>query len=151
MSENETIQVQEPKNQEPETSKAQEAQTKNTPIMTPFEAVQKITKGKIKLFKPIQDGDKVHEELNYDFNELTGWELARAIDGGESRDPFAKNLTDTQALSLFAVAAAKCTEGLDERDIKERLGAMDAITAIRTATLFFNGSLMAGSMNTTNG
>ena len=132
--------------QETQPSQAKE----QSPIKTPFEITQMIAKGKLKLAKPIQDGEVLHDELVYDFNALSGWELDRALDNGDNRDPYAKTLTDTQAMALFAAAAGKSTKGLDARDIKERMGPMDAIAAIRIAVLFFNGSLMAGSMRITN-
>ena len=134
-----------------QTQEASQAPEKEqTAIKTPFEITQMIAKGKLKLAKPIQDGEVLHDELVYDFNALSGWELARALDNGDNRDPYAKTLTDTQAMALFAAAAGKSTKGLDARDIKERMGPMDAIAAIRIAVLFFNGSLMAGSMRITN-
>lgn len=135
----------------PKTKDNPHPQEKEQPaIKTPFEITQMIAKGKLKLVKPIRDGEVEHDELVYDFNSLSGWELARALDNGDSRDPYAKNLTDTQAISLFAAAAGKCTKGLDARDIKDRMGPMDAIAAIRIAAIFFNGSLVAGSMRITN-
>ena len=134
-----------------QTQEASQAPEKEqTAIKTPFEITKMIAKGKLKLAKPIQDGEVLHDELVYDFNALSGWELARALDNGDNRDPYAKTLTDTQAMALFAAAAGKSTKGLDARDIKERMGPMDAIAAIRIAVLFFNGSLMAGSMRITN-
>ena len=119
------------------------------PTMSPTEAAEKVSKGRFKLLVPIEDGEKKYDELMYDFNRLTGWELARAIDSGADRNANPSNVTDTQALALFAVAAAKCTGGLDEKDIKERLSAQDAIAAISVASIFFKGSLLAGSLRIT--
>ena len=139
MSENEkTMQTEQPK-----------AAPGNVPFMSPTEAAEKVSKGRFKLLVPIEDGEQKYDELVYDFNRLTGWELARAIDSGADRNANPSNVTDTQALSLFAVAAAKCTGGLDEKDIKERLSAQDAIAAISVASIFFKGSLLAGSLRIT--
>ena len=114
---------------------------------TPLEVANKVAKGKLQLTTPIQDGEKTYDELKYDMTALTGWELAKALDMGDSMGSSAKNgINDTQALCLFAAAAAKVTEGLDSTDIRERLGAMDAVTAINISTIFFRGSLLAGSM-----
>ena len=139
MSENEkTMQNEQPK-----------AAPGNVPFMSPTEAAEKVSKGRFKLLVPIEDGEKKYDELTYDFNRLTGWELAKAIDNGADRNANPSNVTDTQALSLFAVAAAKCTGGLDAKDIMERLSAQDAIAAISVASIFFKGSLLAGSLRIT--
>ena len=119
------------------------------PMMSPTEAAEKVSKGRFKLLVPIEDGETKYDTLTYDFNKLTGWELAKAIDNGADRNANPSNVTDTQALSLFAVAAAKCTGGLDAKDIMERLSAQDAIAAISVASIFFKGSLLAGSLRIT--
>lgn len=112
--------------------------------MTPEQAAQTVSRGKIKLVMPIMDGDKEYKELAYDFNKLTGWELARAIDtGADLRTRNSGNISDREALCLFSAAAAKCN-GLDAKDVQERIGPVDAILAINTASVFFRGSLMAG-------
>ena len=125
------------------------AQEKAAPAMSPVQAAETVSKGRFRLMIPIEDGDRKYEELKYDFNKLTGWELAKAIDGGADRNAQAGNVTDLQALSLFAAAAAKATDGLDTTDIKERLSAQDAIAAISVASIFFRGSLLAGSLRIT--
>lgn len=115
-----------------------------------LETTEKVASGKYRLVQPIKDGDRVYEELEYDFNKLTGWELARALNAGSDRtgsNPTA--ITEMQALALFAAAAGKCTEGLDATDIRERMGAADAIAVIGMATVFFRGSLLAGSLRIT--
>ena len=142
MSENEKT-VQTAQNEQPKTAPG------NMPVMSPTEAAEKVSKGRFKLLVPIEDGEQKYDELVYDFNKLTGWELARAIDSGADRNANPSNVTDTQALALFAVAAAKCTGGLDEKDNKERLSAQDAIAAISVASIFFKGSLLAGSLRIT--
>ena len=122
---------------------------KKAPAFDPLEAAETVSNGKFKLKTPIRDGEKEYTELKYDFNALTAWELAKAIDTGIAgkNDPF--NVTDMQALSLFAAAAAKVTEGLDATDIRERMGGADGIAAIRVAAIFFNGSSLAGSLRFT--
>ena len=115
----------------------------------PIEAAETLAEGVYALKKPIQDGEKTYEALNYDFNALTAWELARAIDQGTNGRNDAFAMTDTQALSLFAAAAAKATPGLDATDIRERLSAADGLAAIRVASIFFNGSSLAGSLRFT--
>lgn len=133
-----------------ENEQVKTAKTPNgLPAMSPVEAAEKVSKGRFKLLVPIEDGEKQYDALTYDFNKLTGWELAKAIDGSGDRNANPSNVTDTQALSLFAVAAAKCTGGLDAKDIMERLSAQDAIAAISVASIFFRGSLLAGSLRIT--
>lgn len=109
---------------------------------------EEITSGKIELTTPIVDGEKEYKELYYDFNKLTGWELAAAMDdGARGRNSSQQSgTTDQQHLCVFAAAAAKATGGLDKKDIRERIGAKDAIVGINLATLFFRYALLAGSM-----
>lgn len=116
-----------------------------------IQAAAKVSSGIFKLSVPIMDGDKEYTELNYDFNALSGWEFAKAVDAGTTGRADAFNITDTQALSLFAAAAGKCTQGIDATDVRERLGSADAITAIRLAAIFFNGTSLAGNRRITNG
>lgn len=113
-----------------------------------MQAANKLSSGRFKLAMPIMDGEKKYEELNYDFTALTGWELAKALDTGKAKASF--DLSDVQALSLFAAAAAKCTEGIDAIDIRERLSAADATTAIKLSIIFFNSTSLAGSLRITN-
>lgn len=117
---------------------------------TPMRIANKIGKGKMKLITPIKDGEKEYGELEYDFTALSGWEFARALNDGTSVRNQRGDMTETQALALFAAAAAKCTAGLDATDIKNRMGMMDAIGAINVATLFFRSSSLAASMRITN-
>jgi len=109
-------------------------------------------RGRLALHTPIMDGDdRKFDELAYDFEKLTGWEFASAIDAGtigNKKSVF--NLRDTEALSLFAAAAAKCTDGLDATDIRQRIGTFDATIAIKIAATFFNFSSLAGSMRITS-
>lgn len=134
-----------------ENQKNVQAQTSGAkaPAMSPIEAAEKVSSGRFKLLVPIQDGEQKHDELTYDFNKLTGWELAKAMDSAAERLSNSNSMTDTQALSLFAAAAAKATPGLDATDIRERMGAVDAIAAISLASIFFRGSLLAGSLRIT--
>lgn len=125
-------------------------QTKQKKELDPQKMVESIAKGTLTLMSPITDGEVRHGELKYDFTALTGWELASAIDMGTKPGGKSMDLSDTQALCLFAAAAGKATDGLDATDIRERMGAMDSIAAIRVAQLFFNGSSLAGSLRFTN-
>lgn len=114
--------------------------------MDPMEAAERIAKGVFKLARPIRDGEVVHEELHYDFNAMSTWEIGKALDSGMSIDDLAAGLTNTQAIALFAAAAAKSTKGLDATDIKERMSGMDGIAAMRIAKVFFKGCLLGGSL-----
>ena len=141
MSENEKT-VPSPEGQAEETSTG-------TTAKTPMDAAEMVSRGRFKLAVPIEDGEQKYEELIYDFNKLTGWELARAMDDGADRNRNGSNINDRQALTLFATAAAKCTGGLDATDIRDRLSITDAITAISVASIFFRGTLLAGSLRIT--
>ena len=126
------------------------AQEKAAEIRRQFDeqmaAAEMLYSGVFKLRKPIEDGGRVYEELKYDFTSLTAAELCRAIDSATDKAANVFNLTERQALALFAAAAAKETKGLDATDIRERLSAMDGVAAIRVATIFFDASFRAGSL-----
>lgn len=98
-------------------------------------AIKELYKGTLKLSKPIRAASEDITELHYDFTILTGWDYVDAMDS----DTAAKNMfkiTSKQALSLFAVAAAKKTDNVDAKDIKERIGVVDAAKAVQLATVF---------------
>lgn len=129
------------KNQE---EKKQEAEAVKN-LMDPGEQLRLVRKGKMKLSAPIQDGERTVEELSWDFGKLTGLEYAEALDSGDGQNNF--RITNTQALCLFAAAAAKVTEGLSAREILKGLDGMDAPAAIRVATIFFTASFRVGNRN----
>ena len=102
-------------------------------------------KGRRTLETPILSRDEEVKELQYDFTRLTGLEYTEAMDS----DPTAQQIyriTYKQALSLLAKAAAKETDGLDARDIMQRIGVTDAVEGVQLATIFFTGSTRAGRM-----
>lgn len=102
-------------------------------------------KGRLTLETPILSRDEEVKELQYDFTRLTGLEYTEAMDS----DPTAQQIyriTYKQALSLFAKAAAKETDGLDARDIMQRIGVTDAVEGVQLATIFFTASTRAGRM-----
>lgn len=104
----------------------------------------KYAKGTLTLEKPIQDGENTITELKWDFSNITGTEYCDAMD----MDPNGSNvfrLTTKQALYLFATAAGKATPGLDAKDIRTRIGMMDANAAIQATIVFFNTSSRAGN------
>ena len=126
-------------------------ETKKTEF-DPKKALEEIRSGKLELMEPIEDGEYIYNELTYDFMAMKGLELARALDFGGEKNPGAmrtSDLTDVQALNLFAASAAKCQPtqgGLDATDIRERIGGLDAIAAINLAKIFFKlSSLVASS------
>jgi len=110
-------------------------------------AIKELYKGTLKLSKPIRAASEDITELHYDFTTLTGWDYVDAMDS----DAAAKNMfkiTSKQALSLFAVAAAKKTDNVDAKDIKERIGIVDAAKAVQLATVFLVTSTKEEKANT---
>jgi len=106
---------------------------------------EKEGKGRFELETPIRARSEDVKELIYDFTVLTGMEYIDAMD----TDPNSQNIfriSNRQALALFAVAAAKQTEGLDMKDIMERIGGTDAQEGIYLATNFFLASARAGRL-----
>ena len=114
----------------------------------------KIAKGALKLAKPIMAAGREITELRWDFRDLTGWEYANALDC-DNAGVNVFRITNKQAFSLFAAAAAKATtikndggvdmHPLDARDIKERMGIDDTIKAVQVATVFFATSARVGN------
>ena len=106
-----------------------------------------ITKGTLKLSTPIRAKSQDVTELQYDFSKLTGWEYVEAMDA----DATARNvfkISNKQALCLFAAAAGKATPDVDATDIKERIGAVDALRAVQLATVFLITYTRAANQNT---
>ena len=105
----------------------------------------KTGKGILHLEKPILSDDIMVKELKYDFMALTGMEYADAMDS-DSQTQQLFRITNRQALALFAAAAAKQTEHVDQTDIMQRIGVTDAVEGTRLAVLFFQSSVRAGEM-----
>lgn len=114
------------------------------------ETLRTVSKGEIRLDKPIRASGSDVTVLRYDFTKLTGWEFARALDRDTSSKTSAFRLTQMQALELFAAAAAKETPGVDEEDIRTRMSISDAVTASQIAVVFFNLTSQTASYRTTN-
>ena len=102
-------------------------------------------RGVLELETPIKLGDEEIKELPYDFTELTGLDYTEAMDSDMNGQQIFR-ITSRQALSLFAVAAAKQTSRLDKQDIVERIGMTDSVIATQLATLFFSASTRAGQL-----
>lgn len=104
--------------------------------------LEKYACGELELAEPIRAGGEDVTKLSFNFRKLKALEVMDALDNGRGTNAF--RLTNRQALLLFAIAAAKETDKLDERDIAERMGAEDAIKAVQLATTFFSIASRAG-------
>lgn len=134
-----------------QTAESAEKAKKQRPkkLLNPAEQLKISSKGKLKLETPIQDGDKTVDTVEWDFLALSGAEYCDALD----RDMNATNafrITNKQAFSLFAAAAAKKTDGLDQIDIITRMGIQDAQKGVQAATLFFFASSQMGNLRFLN-
>ena len=130
-----------------EAEKAREAEEvkKAAKLITdPDETIRHFGKGKFMLAVPIRAGGKDVTELNYDFTKVTGMEYVEALDS-DIRNTNAFRVSATQAHTLFAVAAAKVTDGIDATDIKKRMSAQDSVKAVQLATIFFTACNRAGN------
>lgn len=123
-----------------------EAEAAPKSIFDPEEQIRRFAQGKMTLRVPIQDGQKTVTELNWDFLALTGAEYVDAMDM-DARNSNTFRISATQALNLFAVAAAKATGGVDATDIRQRLSIMDTQKATQLATIFFTASNRVGNRN----
>lgn len=122
-------------------------------VLSTEEHLNKISKGTIKLLQPIRAAGMDITELHWNFRNMTGWEYANAMDCDTSSSVF--RITNRQALSLFAVSAAKETvikndrgediRPLDAQDIRERIGIDDSTKVIQVATVFFLASAREGN------
>lgn len=104
-------------------------------ILDPEEQLRQFSQGRMELTNPIYDGDNTVTELKWDFLALSGAEYCDALDK-DSKAVNTFRLTNTQALNLFAAAAAKSTGGIDAEDVRRGLNVRDAIKATQLATIF---------------
>ena len=102
-------------------------------------------KGRLKLETPILSRDQKIEEVIYDFTKLTGMDYTSAMDIDQSSQP-AFRISYKQGLALFAKAVEKETEGLDMRDVMERMCMTDAAEGVQLAANFFFASIRAGRL-----
>ena len=113
-------------------------------ILDPEEQIIRFGRGRMALRTPIMADNRPFEELTFDFTALTGREYVDALDS-DQRATNAFRVTSAQAFALFAKAAAKATDGIDEADIRERMGAMDCVKATQLAAVFFSACNRAGN------
>jgi len=104
--------------------------------------VENLAAGTYELKEPIFSNNKEFKELRFDFRKLRGKDLISAQTTGNGFNVF--SLSPDQALYLFAIAAAKCTEGVDAIDVRENAGIDDAIKMQQRACNFFRFSSLAG-------
>jgi len=121
------------------------AKKQERPKFTAAELARMVSKGEMKLATPIRASGKDIAVLHFDFTKLTGWEFAQALDRDESGKANAFRLTQTQAIEVFAAAAAKMTPDIDTEDIRHRMGIEDAIKAAQISASFFNYSSRAAN------
>lgn len=118
------------------------------PTLDPDAFLAKASSGTLQLTKPIRAGGQDVNELQYDFQKLTGWEYAEAVDSDKNAQTIFR-LTAKQALNLFAMAAGKATARIDANDIKERIGVEDSMAAVQLAIVFFNACALKRNKRTT--
>ncbi len=130
--------IKKPEEQKQENSLTPEQQMKQrTEQIKIAREVAKDGKGVLKLTRPVHANDQEINELSYDFSALTGMEYIEAMDS----DPNAAGsyaISSRQAITLFAIAAAKLSKPADKQDILRDLFFMDALKAEELAKLFFN-------------
>lgn len=131
-----------------EEKKAPEAEKQNV-VDDPFKQLRELTKGTLKLMKPIRARSEDVKELHYDFCALTGEEMMNALDSDTAGNMFA--ISNKQALALFATTAGNCTDLVDDKDIMKRISGPDSVKAIQLAKLFYAASSRAGNKNILNG
>lgn len=135
--------------EETEKKPAKKAKKKGPELNNPDEAVKELSRGKLKLFKPFIADDEEITELVYDFENLGGPEMVRAMDRGAVNGGNAFRITSEQALELFIASAGKETDGVDAADVRRGLSSVDAVKAVQLATVFFVASSQAGNARIT--
>lgn len=141
--------VEETAEEEKKPAKAKKEKKKGPDLLNPDEAVKSVSQGKLVLFKPfIADNEEI-TELTFDFENLGGPEMVRAMDRGAQNGGNAFRITSEQALELFIASAGKETEGCDAADVRRGLSSVDAVKAVQLATVFFVASSQAGNARIT--
>lgn len=144
----------------PEESQEKTEEKQDKAIADPAEQLRRLCKGTLKLLFPFRAADEDVKELPFDMCELTGSEIASALDSVLVNNMFA--ITNEQALAIFALSAAKCAPMIeressyrvrmyDAKDIKTRISGVDSIKAVQIAKLFYNASTQEGNRNISNG
>lgn len=127
--------------------------------MSPEEAIDALRRecrGTLRLMVPFKARGEDVKEVPFDFCALTGTEMMDALDEVPVNNILA--ITNAQAMSLFAAAAAKCAPRIDDeegkgfrlydaKDIRKRLSGPDSTAAVRIAKLFYSASGQAGANN----
>ena len=132
-----------------EAKDAKKRKKKSNEALEPDEAVKTLSRGKLILFKPFIADDKEITELVYDFENLGGLDMAKAMDRGAPNGANAFRITNEQALELFIASAGKETEGVDAVDVRRGLSSVDTVKAVQLATVFFIASSQAGNARIT--
>jgi hypothetical protein len=134
--------------EEPEKTKKGKKK-KGDDTMPPDEAIHVLSKGKLILYKPFIADDVEIKELVYDFENLDGIAMSKAMDRGAPNGANTFRLTAEQALELFIASAGKETDGVDAQDVRRGLSSVDSVKAIQLATVFFVASSQGGNARIT--
>lgn len=100
-------------------------------------------RGSFDLETPILSRGENINKVAYDFTKLTGMEVVAALDSDPGIQPGFK-ISNKQAFAIFAQAVAKETEGVDAKDVMERMGATDTLEGVQLAVNFYYASIRAG-------
>jgi hypothetical protein len=105
------------------------ASNQESPITPPAadeESADEILKGTLELISPILSRGKELSEIDYDFSAITIEELTSTLDRHMGGNPAA--ILPEQQFAVFALAC-RGYEGLDEKDLLERMQAEDGFAA----------------------
>ena len=106
-----------------------------------------ILKGTLELVSPIVSRGKELNELDFDFSTITAEDLTSALDQHIGDNPAA--ILPEQQFAVFALAC-RGFEGLDEKDIFERLQAEDGFAATMAGGKFLDYLVSRGNMRLMN-
>ena len=131
---------------------------KQEPMTNPIDQLRELTRGSLKLMRPIRAMGQDVTELRFDFCDLTSREMMEALDSVMVNNMFA--ISNEQAMALFAATAAKNAPMIEKGAMKVSLydakdiltmSAVDAVKAVQLAKLFYSASSQAGNKNISKG
>lgn len=111
------------------------------------EQISEILKGTLELISPILSCGKELNEIDFDFSNITIEELTSALDRHMGGNP--ASILPEQQFAVFALAC-RGFEGLDEKDILDRLQAEDGFAATVAGGKFLDYLIGRGNIRLLN-
>ena len=98
-------------------------------------AYEENVRGVMRLDKPFSIGATEYTELEWDFDQVTGYDYVKAWDTDRQARSDMTAMTGKKALALFSMAVSKCS-AIDFMDVMTHLGYADTVQATQIAQVF---------------